>query len=85
MSLPPSDSLANRGWIRTSLQHFRAVIGFQDQSVGAGQTLTYEIVDMAQIRRDTQLAALVAKYVAHRVFRVMVDGKTDGFHSCHGN
>ena len=65
------NALLNNPRIRTHLQHFQIVIGFENQAVGIAQVNFYQFRKIAEVRDDGHFDAGGAKSEADRIGSVM--------------
>jgi len=71
MASAGENALLNNPGIRTHLQHFQIVIGFENQAVGIAQMNFYQFWKVAEVRDDGHLDAFGAESEAHRIGGVM--------------
>ena len=71
MASAGENALLNNPRIRTHLQHFQIVIGFENQAVGITQMNFYQFRKIAEVRDDGHLDAFGAESEADRIGSVM--------------
>ena len=76
MAVPAQDALLEApGAMRTILQHFNIVVGFQHQDIGLANPLEHQLRRMTQIGEETNVSARCPQQEAHRVLRIMRHGE----------